>query len=162
MSQNPRRDIIEAILTNPKYNESEKTELVDEFIDGMKSEYPDLKYHATKQDISETELKLTKEIKELDLKLSQEISDVRKEIKELDVKLTREIKELDVKLSKDISNVRKEIKELDIKLTTEISDVKKDIANSKIETIKWIAGMLFVQVIAIGGLFLTAFKLFSS
>jgi len=144
MSQNPRRDIIEAILTNPKYNESEKTELVDEFIDGMKSEYPDLKYHATKQDISETELKLTKEIKELDVKLSKEISDVRKEIKELDVKLTREIKELDVKLSK------------------EISDVRKDIANSKIETIKWIAGMLFVQVIAIGGLFLTAFKLFSS
>ena len=133
MSQNPRRDIIEAILTNPKYNESEKTELVDEFIDGMKNEYPDLKYHATKQDISETELKLTKEIKELD-----------------------------VKLSKDISNVRKEIKELDVKLTTEISDVRKDIANSKIETIKWIAGMLFVQVIAIGGLFLTAFKLFSS
>ena len=144
MSQNPRRDIIEAILTNPKYNESEKTELVDEFIDGMKNEYPDLKYHATKQDISETELKLTKEIKELDVKLSKEISDVRKEIKELDVKLTREIKELDVKLSK------------------EISDVRKDIANSKIETIKWIAGMLFVQVIAIGGLFLTAFKLFSS
>jgi len=155
MSQNPRRDIIEAILTNPKYNESEKTELVDEFIDGMKNEYPDLKYHATKQDISETELKLTKEIKELDVKLSKEISDVRKEIKELDVKLTREIKELDVKLTR-------EIKELDVKLSKEISDVRKDIANSKIETIKWIAGMLFVQVIAIGGLFLTAFKLFSS
>jgi len=79
----------------------------------FKVEYPELKYHAIKQDITETQLKLTKEIEQ-----------TRKEIKELDVKLTKEIKE------------------------------------SKTETVKWVAGMLFAQVVAITGLFFTAFKLF--
>ena len=70
-------------------SDDEKTLLVDEFIDEIKKEYPELKYHATKSDVTELELSLTKEI-EL----------TRKEIKELDVKLTKEIKELDVKLTK--------------------------------------------------------------
>ncbi len=36
----------------------------------------------------------------------------------------------------------------------------KEIADTKVDTIKWVAGMLFVQMIAIMGVFLTAFKLF--
>ena len=80
MSGNPRKDIIKAILINPELSEEEKSELIEEFINEIKREYPDLKYHATKQDVSETELRLTKEIEE-----------TRKEIKELDLKLTKEI-----------------------------------------------------------------------
>ena len=48
----------------------------------FKVEYPELKYHATKQDVTETELRLTKEIEE-----------TRKEIKEIDAKLTKEIEQ---------------------------------------------------------------------
>ena len=143
MSPNPSKaDIIQAILTNQSLTDDEKTLLIDEFINEIKREYPDLKYHATKADVTDTQLKLTKEIKELDLKITKEISDTKKEIKDLDVKLTKEIKDLDVKLTK------------------EISDTRQEIVNSKLETIKWVAGMLFVQTIAIIGIFLTAFKLF--
>jgi len=167
MSPNPSKvDIIQAILTNQSLTDQEKTLLIDEFINEIKREYPDLKNHATKSDLTDLQLELTKEIeitrreiRELDVKLTKEISDTRKEIKELDVKLTKEIsdtrkeiKELDVKLTK-------EIKELDVKLTKEISDTRKEIATSKAETIKWVAGMLFVQVIAITGIFFTAIKL---
>ena len=146
-------DIIQAILTNQSLTDDEKTLLIDEFINEIKREYPDLKYHATKADVTDTQLQLTKEIKELDLKITKEISDTKKEIKDLDVKLTKEIKDLDVKLTKEISETRKEIKNLDVKLT-------KEILNSKVETIKWVVGMFFAQIIAITGIFFTAFKLF--
>ena len=139
-------DIIQAILTNQSLTDQEKTLLIDEFINEIKREYPDLKYHATKSDLTDLQLELTKEIadtrkeiKELDVKLTKEIEITRKEIKDLDLKLSKEIKDLDVKLTK-------EIKELDVKLT-------KEIATSKSDTIKWVAGMLFVQVIAITGIF---------
>ena len=132
-----RKDIIQAILTNPKLSEEEKSFLVEEFINEIKREYPDLKYHATKQDVSETELKLTKEIentrkeiKELELKLTKEIENTRKEIKELDLKLTKEIE-----------NVRREIKDLDLKLTKEIKEVDarltSEIKEAKVTMIKW-------------------------
>jgi hypothetical protein len=49
---------------------------------------------------------------------------------------------------------------LDVKLTKEISDTRQEIVKSKLETIKWVAGMLFVQVIAITGVFFAAFRLF--
>jgi len=45
-------------------------------------DYPEFKYHATKNDVKKSELKLTKEIE-----------NTKKEIKELDLKLTKEIKE---------------------------------------------------------------------
>ena len=133
MSPTPSKiDIIQAILTNQSLTDQEKTLLIDEFINEIKKEYPDLKYHATKSDLTDLQLELTKEIEET----------------------KRDIKELDVKLTKEISDIRKEIKELDIKLT-------KEIATSKSDTIKWVAGMLFVQVIAITGIFFAAIRLFT-
>ena len=149
MSQNLSKvDIIQAILTNQSLTDNEKKLLVDEFIDEIKKEYPALKYHATKSDVTELELSLTKEI---------EI--IRKEIKELDVKLSKDIKELDVRLTKEIKELElsltKEIKELDVRLT-------KEMATNKTDTIKWVAGMLFVQVLALSGVLFGAFKLFLS
>ena len=118
MSEQPgRKDIIQAILSHPKLTDEEKSLLVEELIEELKREYPELKYHATKSDVKETELKLTKEIKEvegrlskeikeLDLKFTKEIETVRKEIKEVEGRLSKEIKELDLKLSKEIENTK--------------------------------------------------------
>jgi uncharacterized membrane protein len=65
-------------------------------MDELKTEYPDLKNHATKSDVAEVELKIEKvrsEIKETELKLTKEIEEVRSEIKEVEIRLSREIKE---------------------------------------------------------------------
>jgi phenylalanyl-tRNA synthetase alpha subunit len=132
MSNSPRDDIIKAILTNNNLTEDEKSKIIGEFMDEFKNTYPNLEHHATKQDVSELELKLIKEIES-----------VRKETKDLELKITKEIKELDVKLSK-------EIKELDVKL-----------GSTKVEIIKWVAGMMLAQVFAIGGLVAAVFKIFS-
>jgi predicted RNase H-like nuclease (RuvC/YqgF family) len=135
-------------LLDKELNEEERAQIIAEAIDNISKAFPNLKDTITIRELGEAELKLTKEIedtrkeiKELELKLTKEIENTRKEIKELDAKLTREIKELDVK-----------IKNVELKLTQEIK-------NSKVEIIKWISGMLFVQVVAIGALFFGAIKI---
>ena len=55
---------------------------------------------ATKSDLSETELKLIKEIEQ-----------TRKEIKEVEGRLAREIEEVELELSREIEETRKEIKD---------------------------------------------------
>ena len=146
MSANPtRKDIIHAILTNPKLSEEEKSALVEEFMEEIKKEYPDLKYHATKQDITETELKLIKEIKEVESKLKTEIKEIesglRKEIKELDIKLSKEIKEVEARLKTEIKEIeaglKKEIKELDVKINQVELRLTKEIKEAKTAMIKW-------------------------
>jgi len=175
MSSNPK-GIIQAILTNDKLNEEEKSELIAEFIKGINEEYPELKYHATKSDVKETELKLTKEIentrkeiKELDLKLTKEIKQVeaeltkeientRKEIKELDLKLTKEIKEIEAGLTKEIENTRKEIKEIEAGLTKEIENTRKEIKETKFVMLKWQFIFWVTQIGAIIAIFYKLIK----
>jgi len=123
MSSNPK-SIIQAIITNDKLSEEEKSELIAEFINTLNEEYPELKYHATKSDVKEVELKLTKEIKEIEANLKLEIEDVRKEIKEIEANLKLEIEDVRNKLTLEIENVRKEIKEVELKLTKEIKETK--------------------------------------
>jgi len=129
--------ILEALMQK-NLTEEEKAKIIAEGFAELESRYPDLKYHATKEDVTKSTLELTKEIES-----------TRKEIKELDVKLTKEIKELDVKLTKEIKELdvklTKEIKELDIKLT-------KEIENSKIITLKWTFIFWATQMLAIGGI----------
>ena len=143
--------ILEALMEK-NLTEEQKAKIIAEGFAELESRYPDLKYHATKQDISETELKLIKEIKELDIKASEEREKIRLEMKELDIKageerdnirlemkeldkkasqerdnIRVEIKELDKKASEEREKIRREIKELDIKLTKEITEVRVDL-----------------------------------
>ena len=147
---NKFQSFVYAVVTNKELSEDERSKIIADFFEEFRESYPNLEHAVTKHELTESELRLTKEIKELDVKIEETKTELTKEIRELDVKLTREIKELDVKIEQTKSE-----------LTKEIETTRKDIANSKSDTIKWVAGMLFVQVIAIGGLFLTAFKLFS-
>jgi len=152
MSTNLKREhFIKAILTNEKLTEEQKSELISDMMDEFKNNYPELQNHATKQDVSETELRLTKEIKEVEVKLIKEIENTRKEIKEIDLKLTKEIKEVEAKLTKEIEKVRLEIKDLDVKLTKEIADVKTT-------TLKWTFIFWASQMLAIGSIL---YKVFS-
>ena len=158
MSTNPK--FIEAILTNNKLTEEEKSKLIAEFIESIQNEYPNLKYHATKDDVKESELRLIKEIegvrketKEVELKLTKEIEEVRNEIKQTELKLTKEIEEVRNEMKIIDTSLRKEIKETELK----ILDV---IYKSKSDTIKWFVGVVFAQLIGVAGIIFTAFKIF--
>ena len=161
-------------------SEKEKARIIAEAIDGITKEFPNLKNAATLRDLSETELRLTKEIEEtrkeikkLDLKLSKEIEEVKKETKNIELKLSKEIEEVkketkgvelrlikeiktvELKLTKEIKEVElkltKDIKELDLKLSKEIEETKKEIKNSKIAMLKWQFIFWISQITVISG-----------
>jgi len=96
---------------------------------------------ATRQDVTMSELKLTKEIeqtrgeiKEVELKLTKEIEQVRAEMKEIELKLTREIEQ-----------VRADV-------TKEIAQVHVAIHKSHGSLLRWIVGLFLTAVLAQAGL----------
>jgi predicted RNase H-like nuclease (RuvC/YqgF family) len=98
----------------------EKAKLLAEAFEEVEKRYPQLKEMVSRTDLSETELRLIKEIeqtrkeiKEVELKLSKEIEQTRKEMKEIELKL-----------SKEIEQTRKEIKEIELKLSKEIKELE--------------------------------------
>ncbi|HNO24972.1 MAG TPA: hypothetical protein PKK94_18490, partial [Leptospiraceae bacterium] len=106
---------------------------------------------ASRRDLSETELRLQKEIAEIRKETEEirketeeirketegirlEIQDVRLEIQ--DVRL--EIKNVEMKLSKEIEGTRLEIKNVE-------SRILETVSSSKVEILKWVAGMLIAN-----------------
>ena len=114
---------------------------------------------ATRQDVTMSELKLTKEIeqtrgeiKEVELKLTKEIEETRGEIKEVELKLTREIeqtrgeiKEVELKLTRETEQVRADV-------TKEIAQVHVEIHKSHGSLLRWIVGLFLTAVVAQAGL----------
>jgi predicted phage-related endonuclease len=134
----------------------EKARVLAEAFEELEKRYTQILDMATKRDLSETELRLIKEIeatrkeiKELELKLTKEVEQVRLEVEEV----RKEIKEVELKLTKEIEEVRKEIKEVELKLTKEIEQVR-------VSTIKWIAGLIGGQTVVLITTFFTLLKLF--
>ena len=95
---------------------------------------------ATRQDVSMSELKLTREIEQVRADLTMEIEQVRGEIKEVELKLTREIEQ-----------VRAGVKETEVRLTEKIHEVK-------ISTIRWIVTLFITQTITIIGIIAGLFQ----
>ena len=128
--------ILEALLQKDLTDE-DRAKIIAEGFSQLETRYPDLGNIATKRELSETELRLTKEIEA-----------VRLEIKEVDANLRTELHKVD-------ANLRKEIQQVDVNL-------RKEMQNNKTDIIKWIVSMFFANIIAMSGLGLTAFKLFGA
>ena len=121
---------------------------------------------ASKRDLSETELRLQKEIRELDLQLTEIPASSKRDLSETELRLQKEIegirletqdirleiKNVEMKLSKEIEgirleiqDVRLEIKELDIRGREADGRIIQTISDSKVEILKWVAGMLIAN-----------------
>ncbi|GAB6080177.1 DUF1640 domain-containing protein [Hydrogenophilus hirschii] len=112
-------------------DEETRARVIAEAFDLLESRYPHLDYLVTVRHLSETELKLTKEIeavrgevKATELKLTKEIEAVRGEVKATELKLTKEIEA-----------VRGEVKATELKLTKEIEQVRADLTK-EIEAVR--------------------------
>ena len=73
----------------------------------------------------------------------------KKDLKTTESNLTKDLKTTESNLTKYIESVRSELKK-DIEFIR--SELKKDIAESKADTIKWVAGMLVAQAALIATL----------
>ena len=116
-------------------DEETRARVIAEAFDLLESRYPHLDYLVTVRHLSETELKLTKEIeavrgevKATELKLTKEIEQVRAD-------LTKEIEQLRAEFTKEIEQVRGEVKATELKLVKEIEQVRADLTK-EIEAIR--------------------------
>ena len=107
-------------------DENVRARVIAEAFEALENRYTHLQYLVTTRDLSETELKLTKEIEA-----------VRAELKETEFKLTKEIEA--VRLQTEA--VRAELKETELKLTKEIlqlrAELSKEIEATRSGIIKW-------------------------
>ncbi|HNI97641.1 MAG TPA: hypothetical protein PL169_16355 [Leptospiraceae bacterium] len=136
-------------LKKVNFTEEQSRELVRFFGKALEAD------PASRRDLSETELRLQKEIAEIRKEtegIRLEIQDVRFEIKNVEVKFLKEIehtrleiKNVEMKLSKEIEDTRLEIKELDVRGREAESRIIQTVASSKAEILKWVAGMLIAN-----------------
>ena len=133
----------------------EKARVLAEAFEELEKRYPQILNMTTMQDLSEAELKLTKEIEQVRL----EVEEVRKEVKEVELKLTERIEQ--VKL--EVEKVRKEAKETELKLTKEIEQVRLEftkeieevrlgIEQTRSSLVKWMFVFWTGQIVAVAGL----------
>ena len=81
-------------------NDDDKNRLIAEAFEELQSRYPDLEHVATKQNLSETELRLRKEIEGTRL----ETQGIRLEIKEVEANLQKDIRAVESSLIRWIAS----------------------------------------------------------
>ena len=116
-----------------------KARLLSEFIEQVEQVILNNQL-STRQDVTMSELKLTREIEQIRADLTRDIEQTRGEIKEVELKLTREIEQ-----------VRADLKETEVRLTEKIHEVK-------ISTIRWIVTLFITQTITIIGIIAGLFQ----
>ena len=115
-------------------NDEARSDAIVEAFSELEERFPGLKDTATRQHLSETELRLQKEIEGVRLEIKQvegslrkEIEQVRLEIKQVEGNLHKEIKQVEGSLRKEIEQVRLEIKQVEGNLQKEIEGVRLEI-----------------------------------
>ena len=119
-------------------DERTRARLIAEALQALSERFPHLDHLATCQHLTETELKLLREIEQVRL----ETEHVRAELKESELKLSKEIEQVRADLSKEIEQVR--------------SDLRVRIEQAKSETVRWVAGLWLAQTALIAWLILRA------
>jgi chromosome segregation ATPase len=153
--------LYEALTSAP--DDKTRARIIAEAFERMEERYPEVKDLATRTALSETELRLQKEIEGVRLETEQ----VRKEIAEVEGRLRleieqlrKEIAEVEGRLRLEIEQVRKEIADMEGRLRLEIEQVRKEVAASegrvrseiaeaRASTLRWVVSLLAGQTVVI-------------
>jgi multidrug resistance efflux pump len=121
-------DLYDRLANAP--DERTRARVIAEAFEVLESRYPHLPDLATRQNLSETELRLVKEIEQTRAELKLDVEQVRAELKEIELKLVKEIEQ-----------VRAELKETELKLAREIAqlraDTARDIERVRASVLQW-------------------------
>ena len=96
-----------------------RARILAEAFEALEERFPNLAETATRRDLSETELRLVKEIEQ-----------VRAELKETELKLAKEIEQVRAELKVDIEQVRSELK-------VDIERVRVELAERHASWLRW-------------------------
>jgi len=123
-------DLYDRLRTAP--DDETRARIIAEAFETLEERYPHLGDMATRTNLSETELRLIKEIEQVRADLSKDIEQVRAELKETELRLVKEIEQVRADLSKEIEQVRadlsKEIEQVRADLSKEIEQVRADLS----------------------------------
>jgi DNA anti-recombination protein RmuC len=122
-------------------NEEVRARVIAEAFEALDERYPHLRHMATRQDLSETELRLVKEIeqvraelKETELRLVKEIEEVRAQTEQVRAELTAKVEEVRADLTTKVEEVRAD---LTAKVEGVRAELKVDIAHTQAALLKW-------------------------
>jgi len=129
---------------NDAPDDKARSKAIVEAFSELEERYPDLKETATKRDLSETELRLQKEIqatkleiKTVEANLQKEIEATRLEIKTVEANLQLEIKAVEANLQLEIkaveANLQLEIKAVEANLQKGIEATRLEIEKNRVE-----------------------------
>ncbi|MFI3196086.1 MAG: hypothetical protein QX195_09715 [Methylococcaceae bacterium] len=99
---------------NEAPDDKARSKAIVEAFSELEERYPNLREVVTQRDLSETELRLQKEIRIVEANLQKEIEQIRLEIKTVEANLQKEIKIVEANLQKEIEKVRLEIKQVEV------------------------------------------------
>ena len=135
-----------------------RARIIAEAFEALEERYPNLSDVATKTHLSETELRLAKEIEETrgeikatELRLAKEIEETRGEIKATGLRLQNEIKATELRLAKEIEETRGEIKETELRLQKEIGQIRVDLTQAIHRQTLWVVGAAAGSVVVVIG-----------
>ena len=117
-----------------------RARIIAEAFEALEERYQNLSDVAAKTHLSETELRLAKEIEE-----------TRGEIKATGLRLQNEIKATELRLAKEIEETRGEIKETELRLQKEIGQIRVDLTQAIHRQTLWVVGAAAGSVVVIIG-----------
>jgi phage host-nuclease inhibitor protein Gam len=150
------------ILKSRNFSDQEAQEVVD-FVESSAKDGL-----ATKEDIHGLKTEFKEDIHGLKTEFKEDIQALRTEFKEdiyaLRTELKEDIQALRTELKEDIQALRTELKEDIQALRTELKEdiyaLKADMANLKVDLIKWMMGVGVAAVIVVVGSIASLFKLY--
>jgi multidrug resistance efflux pump len=122
-------------------NDEARSDAIVEAFSELEERFPGLKDTATRQHLSETELRLQKEIEGIRLEIKQVEGNLRKEIEQVRL----EIKQVEASLRKEIEQVRLEIE----KTRTDMKRIELEMARAMHRQTLWVVGSIGTLITAI-------------
>ena len=130
---------------NEAPDDKARSKAIVEAFSELEERYPNLREVATQRDLSETELRLQKEIRIVEANLQKEIEQVRLEIKTVEANLQKEIEQVRLEIKTVEANLQKEIE----KVRLEIKQVEVNFSKALHQQTLWVVGSVGTIVMGV-------------
>ncbi|MDP3363839.1 MAG: hypothetical protein Q8S52_17155 [Methylobacter sp.] len=109
---------------NEAPDDKARSKAIVEAFSELEERYPNLREVATRHNLSETELRLQKEIEQTRLEIKTVEANLQLEIKTVEANLQLEIKTVEANLQKEIEKTRIEIKQIEVSFSKTVNQQK--------------------------------------
>lgn len=147
-------ELYEALASAP--DERARARVIAEAFERLEERYPHLPDLATRTHLSETELRLQKDIEQLRGEVNTKIEVLRGELRQTELRLQKEIEQLRGEVKAEIEQLRGEFRQAELRLQKEMVQMRGEmtaaIERSRNSLLLWLIPLMFAQVGAIAAL----------